>query len=287
MTLSSVLRNATIAAAAAPPITPADKRRRVEQPARQVGKRQREAAGEDRADGELALRADVPHRGAIAERQARPHHDQRRRLDRERGEAAGLHQRRDEEGVDRRARRLPERPEHRRRCRGSSARSPAPATRRSRRIETLPRGSNLMGYACSLAARAARRLAAAPPMTRPICSIVASLTGIGGDSRPPAITATRSQTRKISSRSCEMITTAAPFSASSGERAIDRRRRAGVDAPGRLVDDQRPRRLHHFAPDQELLQIAARQRARLRFRAGGANVEPANDLPGEVDASCA
>ena len=42
-----------------------------------------------------------------------------------------------------------------------------------------------------------------------------SQADLGGDSRPPAITAIRSDKTKISSRSCEMMITEAPASASA------------------------------------------------------------------------
>ena len=46
-------------------------------------------------------------------------------------------------------------------------------------------------------------------------SAVTERAGTGSDIRPPAITAMRSARMKISSRSCEMMTTAAPACASA------------------------------------------------------------------------
>ena len=51
-------------------------------------------------------------------------------------------------------------------------------------------------------------------LDRTPCATVASLTGVGSDNRPAVITAIRSQSSMISSRSCEMMTTAVPWSAS-------------------------------------------------------------------------
>src|SRR5436305_1520771 len=45
------------------------------------------------------------------------------------------------------------------------------------------------------------------------------------------------------------------------QRLADSRRGTGIDAPGRLVDDQNRRRAVKLAADDEFLQIAARQSA--------------------------
>ena len=71
---------------------------------------------------------------------------------------------------------------------------------------------------------------------------------------------------KISSRSCEMTTTAAPLAARSSKAWWIGRGRAGIHAPGRLRDDQHAGLLQDLAPDDELLQIAAGEAARLRWR---------------------
>ena len=121
---------------------------RIEQRARQIGKRQRETAGEDRADGELALRADVPDRGPIAQRESPPHHDQRRRLDGKGGKAAGLDKRRDEETLKTAGPGAARAPRRRPPCRGSSARSPAPARRRSKKKRLRRAVRTSSAYAC-------------------------------------------------------------------------------------------------------------------------------------------
>ena len=61
------------------------------------------------------------------------------------------------------------------------------------------------------------------------------------DIRPPAITAMRSARTKISSRSCEMIITAAPASASAMIASWIASAAPGIHAPGRLVDHQHAR----------------------------------------------
>src|SRR5436189_1510708 len=55
--------------------------------------------------------------------------------------------------------------------------------------------------------------------------------------------------------------------------AADLRRRADVDAPGRLRDDEQPGPSVDLAPDDELLQVAARQALRHRARSAGLDVE--------------
>src|SRR5277367_6857053 len=52
------------------------------------------------------------------------------------------------------------------------------------------------------------------------------------------------------------------------DRLVDRSRRARVDPPGRLADHQRLRALQDLAPHDEFLQVAARERAGERARAG-------------------
>ena len=51
------------------------------------------------------------------------------------------------------------------------------------------------------------------------------------------------------------------------QRLVDRGRRPGVDAPGRLGDHQHARVLQDLAADDELLQVAAGQAARQRVGA--------------------
>src|SRR5436190_12378522 len=49
------------------------------------------------------------------------------------------------------------------------------------------------------------------------------------------------------------------------DRLAHRRQGAGIDAPGRLVDDENAGLAVEFAPDHKFLQIAARQRPRFRI----------------------
>ncbi len=66
--------------------------------------RERHAAAGDRAHGQLALGADVPHIGAEAGRQAHGHHRQRAGFQCQFGQPVGGEQRRDEEGIQRQGR---------------------------------------------------------------------------------------------------------------------------------------------------------------------------------------
>ncbi len=61
---------------------------------------QREAAGEDGAQGELAFGADIPDIGAKAQRQADADQDQRRCLDAKLRQASGRDDRRHQEGIE-------------------------------------------------------------------------------------------------------------------------------------------------------------------------------------------
>ena len=63
--------------------------------------------------------------------------------------------------------------------------------------------------------------------------------------------------------------------------AADQRRRADVDAPGRLADDQQLRVGVDLAPDDELLQVAARQALGRRAGAAGLDVEAVDDVLGQ------
>ena len=62
----------------------------------------------------------------------------------------------------------------------------------------------------------------------------------------------------------------------------DRGGSAGIHAPGRLADDEHAGRLADLAAHDELLQVAARKRARQRRRPGGADVEALDHGRGEA-----
>src|SRR6266852_1696380 len=59
------------------------------------------------------------------------------------------------------------------------------------------------------------------------------------------------------------------------ERLIDRRAGARVDPPGRLADDEHAGRLEDLAADDEFLQVAAREAARLGLRPARPDIEAA------------
>ena len=79
-----------------------------------------------------------------------------------------------------------------------------------------------------------------------------------------------------------MTTTAEPRAGEIDERLMDRGRRAGVDAPGRLADDQHLGPLQDLAAHDEFLQVAARERAGERARAGRLDGEGADHFAGVV-----
>ena len=91
----------------------------------------------------------------------------------------------------------------------------------------------------------------------PICSGVASATGTEGEA----------PWRSPTSRSLileQLVELPPTTSSAAGRRAAssfgaDQRRRADVDAPGGLADDQHPRPGVDLAADDELLQVAAGQ----------------------------
>ena len=230
----------------------------------------REPAAAHRADDELAFGADIPDIGEIAERQADRDHHQRRRLHGDFLQREGIGQRLDEIDVERR------RPDS---CRAARTGSPSsPASARSRAAATAMRD---LGRA--FGAPLKHQLHAPPPCRfaptrRPSAGRAsrasASAVGIGADRWPWNITAMRSAISASSSRSWLITSTA---------RAARRRDRcsawridgggAGIDAPGRLADDQHAGLAQDFAADDEFLQVAAGQADRFRVALGLAHVE--------------
>ena len=76
-----------------------------------------------------------------------------------------------------------------------------------------------------------------------------------------------------SSRSWLITITPAPLAGEVEDRLADRGGGRGIDAPGRLVDDEDLRALQDLAADDEFLQVAARQRAGGGVGPGRAHVE--------------
>ena len=66
--------------------------------------------------------------------------------------------------------------------------------------------------------------------------------------------------------------------AQAHQRVADRGGGADVDAPGGLIDDEHARILKNLAAHDELLQIAAREAARMLLRGRGLHVEALDDL---------
>ena len=95
----------------------------------------------------------------------------------------------------------------------------------------------------------------------------------GADSRPWNITAMRSAISASSSRSWLITSTAAPRRGEIDQRLANDRGGAGIDAPGRLADDENAGLAQDFAADDEFLQIAAGEADRLRIALGLAHVE--------------
>ena len=147
----------------------------------------------------------------------------------------------------------------------------------------LRRGSILSDMGEALRGRARRSLMPwAPPISRPISSTeaLAVASGVGEhadiDDRQPV-----GEHQQL----VEILRDDQDGGAVGGERdqrLMDRGRGAGIDAPGRLRDDQHARVLQDLAADHELLQVAARQAARQRVDAGRADVELLDDLRREV-----
>ena len=97
----------------------------------------------------------------------------------------------------------------------------------------------------------------------------------------------RSAISNSSSRSWLITSTALPCVARSTSAWRISARRAGIDAPGRLVDDEQPRLADDLAADDEFLQVAAGELARRRIALGHAHVEGLDDVarepPGRVE----
>jgi hypothetical protein len=66
------------------------------------------------------------------------------------------------------------------------------------------------------------------------------------------------------------------------ERLTNRNRGTHIDAPGRLGHDQHLRLLHHLAPDDEFLQVAARQALRLGVGTSALDIEIVDAAPSEI-----
>ena len=66
------------------------------------------------------------------------------------------------------------------------------------------------------------------------------------------------------------------------QRLMDRRGGAGIDAPGRLRDDQDAGRLQDLPADDEFLQIAAREARRAGIDAAGDDVKGLDDAAREA-----
>ena len=197
---------------------------------------QREPAAEHRADDVLALRADVPEIGAKAIGEADGDQRERRCLDEDFLQRPGIAERLDAH--------RPERP----RCgerpisqmtkpaiRNAVMKAATGASARIRPRDTEARGvsSNRMDGLARLARRRAFRGRPPPWSIRRRVST--------GSNCPWWITAIRSAISNSSSRSWLTTTTALPCAGEIDQRLPDQARRAGIDAPGRLVDDEQLR----------------------------------------------
>ena len=113
-----------------------------------------------------------------------------------------------------------------------------------------------------------------PVISRPIASRGRSLRGRAArDRRPWEITAMRSEISRISSRSWLITSTAEPRAGEVDQRLADGGGGAGIDAPGRLADDEDAGLAVDLAADDELLQVAAGERAGLGVGRALAHVE--------------
>jgi hypothetical protein len=99
-----------------------------------------------------------------------------------------------------------------------------------------------------------------PPIIRPISSMPRLATGRGADNRPSLMTQSRSASSKQFVEILRDHHHRRPRR--RGRRVLpDRGGGAGIDAPGRLGDDEHGRLLSDLAADDEFLQVAARERA--------------------------
>ena len=124
----------------------------------------------------------------------------------------------------------------------------------------------------------------APAISRPIFSSVISAAGWASDSWPREM---HGDAVGDLEDLVEILADDQHRRAGAGEidqRLADRRRGAGIDAPGRLVDDQHGGLAIEFAADDEFLQIAAGQRARFRIGLALAHVEVLLDPLADVAA---
>ena len=232
-----------------------------------------DAGAGEAADHVLALGADVPDIGAEADREADRDDDQRRRLDAEVLPLAGVDQRLEEDLADRAEAVVAEQREDERaddhgqehrdqrgqvdHRRAGSLRFSSSMSMAGLRVEV---GGGDVGAVVGLAVDAAHQQADLLDRDR-------RRSARFGDSRPSLITASVSQSASSSSRSWLMTTIAEPRGGEVDQRLVDRRGGAGVDAPGRLRDDQHLGLLQDLAAHDELLQVAARERPGRRGRA--------------------
>ena len=99
-----------------------------------------------------------------------------------------------------------------------------------------------------------------------------------GSTRSPTFRAraarrSRSLMRRTSSSSAEMNTHRQPVLGELADELLDLGLGADVDAPGRFVEDEQPRREREPAREQHLLLVAAGERPASAFRVGGLDAE--------------
>ena len=122
--------------------------------------------------------------------------------------------------------------------------------------------------------------AAAPPISSPSCSRVASR---GVERRRQLAVKHHRDAVGDFGELVEILADDQHGGAAAGEidqRLADDRGRAGIDAPGRLADDEDARLAQDFAADHEFLQIAAGEAGGFRIALGLAHVE---GLGGAID----
>ena len=113
----------------------------------------------------------------------------------------------------------------------------------------------------------------APVMYGPSTSSLAAARGSTATNFPPYITAMRSESARISASSADTSRIALPALRACAQLRVNELDRAHVHAARRLRGEQHLKRAAHLARDDDLLLVAARQRARRQRRIGGPDVE--------------
>ena len=262
---------AGMSASAAPPTAPASDHRRDREPSGVVAERDAGSGTEDRTDVELTLAADVE--------ELHPEGD----CGAEAGEERAASPRRTSRSAHRR---------RRTRCRTAAERVPAAGGASASRTTVMTTNAN-GDRADRDGDRQPPRLLEAPldadHSRRASRHQQAELLDGGRSPRrvsptiaPSYMTAIRSASARISSRSSEISSTPTPSAAACAQVAVHRLDRGDVEPARRRRDDEHARAAVELAREHDLLQVAAGQLPRRQLGAAAAHVVALDQRRGEL-----